>query len=119
MIQHLIQHLNQLLNNKKIKHKASLLILRKHFVNEIENDKKSINNEIFKKYFGYQNPSCLVKNLHKANQVKNEQIVNQVNDSLIDLNDAVYKKLITENENSDKILHFNKQQKGKGVKTFS
>ena len=36
-------------------------------------------------YFMYQSPSFLAKVLHKASQARNEQIVNQVNDALIDL----------------------------------
>ena len=36
-------------------------------------------------YFKYQSPSFLAKDLHKASQARNEQIVNQVNDALIDL----------------------------------
>ena len=31
--------------------------LRENFINKIENDKKNINNEIFRKYFGCMNPS--------------------------------------------------------------
>ena len=30
--------------------------LNQNFVNEIRNDEENINNEIFKEYFGYQNP---------------------------------------------------------------
>ena len=37
-----------------------------------------MNNKIFKDYFGYCNPSTLLKDLFIANQAKNEQIVNQV-----------------------------------------
>ena len=33
----------------------------KHFVKKIENDEKNINNEIFKEYFGYQNPLFFAK----------------------------------------------------------
>ena len=53
-------------------------------------------------YFMYQSPSFLAKVLHKASQARNEQIVNQVNDALIDLWNAVDKKEIAENENPDK-----------------
>ena len=52
---------------------------------------------------------------------KNEQLVNNINDGLIDLMNAINKKEIPENENlnkianiAEKILYFNKQQKGKG-----
>ena len=53
-------------------------------------------------YFMYQSQSFLAKDLHKASQARNEQIVNQVNDALIDLWNAVDKKEIAENENPDK-----------------
>ena len=33
----------------------------KHFVKKIENDEKNVNNEIFKEYFGYQNPLFFAK----------------------------------------------------------
>ena len=43
------------------------------------------------KYFGYQNSSFLVKDLHKANQAKNEEMVNWFNEKLIDLWNAAIK----------------------------
>ena len=39
----------------------------KNFVNEIRGKEKYTNNEIFKDYFGYQNPSFIAKDLLKAN----------------------------------------------------
>ena len=87
--------------------------------------KKNINKEIPREFFEYQNSSFPAKDLYKANQTKNEQTVNQINDALIDLKNDVIRKTISENENSDKaidinknILDFNKQQKGKGLKMF-
>ena len=68
------------------------------FVNEIKNDKKT-DNEIFNEYFGYQNPSFLVKDLIKANQTKNNGIVNQTVDSNNELRNSVIKKRIPKNEN--------------------
>ena len=50
-------------------------------MNKTVNDRKNSNNEIFMEYFGYQNTSFLAKHLHKVNQDKNEQMVNQVNDT--------------------------------------
>ena len=38
---------------------------------KIVNDEKKVNNEIFKEYFGYQNPSFLIKDLHQTNQAEN------------------------------------------------
>ena len=40
----------------------------------------------------------------KVNQVKDEQIVNQVNDALFNLRNNVIRKEIPENENPDKVI---------------
>ena len=84
---------------------------------------KKVNNEIFKQYFWYHNPSFIAKVLFKANQAKNERMVNQVNDAMFDLRYVFNKKTITENENPDKLINlvekkldFNKQQSCKGLK---
>ena len=65
----------------------------------------------------------MIRHLHKASQAKNEQIVNQVNDELIDLRNIFNKKKIPENENPDEVINiaeesfdFNKQQKGQRLK---
>ena len=50
--------------------------MSKIFINEIINEKKDINNEIFAEYFGYQNPSFLAKDLFNVNQGKYEEIIN-------------------------------------------
>ena len=88
-------------------------------MNEIIAGKKDINDEIFCKYFKYQSPSFLAKDLIKANQAKNKQLANNVNDGLIDLRNGIIIKEIPENENPNKIVNivenisnFNKQ-KGK------
>ena len=52
----------------------------------------------------YRNPSFPAKNLYKANQAKNKQTINQVNDGLIDLRNALSKKKNPENENPDKVV---------------
>ena len=95
-------------------------------MNKIENDEENIKNEIFKEYFGHHNPSFLAKYKYKYNQAKNEQIVNQVNDALIDLRNAVNKNSIPENENPDEVIdiveknfNFNKQQRGEGPKILT
>ena len=48
----------------------------------------------------------MTKDLHKANQAKNEQIVNKVNDALIGLQNSFNKNEIPENENPDKVINF-------------
>ena len=54
-------------------------------MNEVIADEKDTNDEIFRKYFKYQNPLFLAKDLIRAQQVKNEQFVNNINDELIHL----------------------------------
>ena len=88
-------------------------------MSEIKADEKYISDQIFWNYFKYQNPSFLAKDLIRGKQAKNEQVVNNINDGLIDLllSNAIIKKEIPENENPNKIvntvekfLDFNKQQ---------
>ena len=95
-------------------------------MNEIIADENDINDEIFWDYLTYQNPSFLAKDLIRAKQDKNEQLVNDINDELIDLRNAIIKKEIPENENTnklvdiiEKILDSNKQQKGKGLEIIT
>ena len=97
--------------------------LKENFVSKIRNDEEKINTEIFKKYFGYQNPSFLAKYLFKANQVRNNQIVSLAICSNNELRNAVIRKEIPENENPKKLIHivekvlkFNNRQKGNGLK---
>ena len=61
-------------------------------MNEFIIDEKDINNEIFLNYFKYQNSLFLVKNLTSKKQDKNETLVNNINDGLIDLRNAVNRK---------------------------
>ena len=98
------------------KHKKSKLKFQQEFMNEI----------IAINYFKYQNPSFLVKDSISAEQNKNEKTVNNVNNGLIDLRNDFKRKEITENENPkkvvdivEKIIDFNKQQKGKRIKILT
>ena len=75
--------------------------LCKEFINEIETDEKCINKEIFWKYFKYQLPLFLLKDLFK---VKNYKLVNHIIDALIDLRNAIIIEAIPENENPNKIV---------------
>ena len=63
----------------------SLLKSRKEFLNEIVNEEKMINGEIFRNYFNYQNPSFLAKDLFKADQSKNDEIKYMIINELIKL----------------------------------
>ena len=55
-------------------------------------DEKDIIDEIFSNYFKDQNPSFLAKDLIRVKQAKNEPLVNNFNDELIDLRNAINKK---------------------------
>ena len=103
--------------------KTSSLKLRENFLNGIKNEEKNINEHIFKEYFGYESPSFLVKDLHESHQNKNDMVVKYLNESLIDLRNNTSTIEIPENENPkkvvcivEKILDFNKQQKGEGLR---
>ena len=61
-------------------------------MNEIIADEKHINNEIFLHYFKYQNLPFLVKDLIRAKQNKNEKLVNNINNGLIDLRNNINRK---------------------------
>lgn len=63
-------------------------------MNKMIADKKDINRKIFWNYFDYQSPSFLAKYLLKAKQANNQQSVNHINDSLIDLRNVANKKNI-------------------------
>ena len=86
------------------KHKNSKLKLQQKIMNEIIDDKKDTNNDIFWKYFQYQNPSFLAKDLIKANHAKNEQLVTNIDDGFVDLRNVINRKEIPEIENPDKII---------------
>ena len=66
--------------------------LQQEFMNEIIANEKDINDEIFWNSFKYQNPSFLTKDLIRAAQAKNEQLLNNVNNGLIDLRNAILEK---------------------------
>ena len=66
-------------------------------MNEIIADEKNINDEIFYNYFKYQNPWFLAKDLIRAKQPKNDQLVNNINDEFIDLRNTIIMKEIPEN----------------------
>ena len=73
-------------------------------MHEIIAKEKDVNYEIFWNYFKYQNPLLLEKDLIRATETKNEQLVNNVNDGLIDLRSIIIRKEIPENKNPNKIV---------------
>ena len=100
------------------KHRKSSLKLREEFFNEVVDEEKYINEEIFRNYFKYQTPSSLVKDLFKAEGNKNEKNRYLIINKLIKLIEDINIKQIPENEYPkevvnivEKIFNFNEQQK--------
>ena len=79
--------------------------MRKEFLNEIKHKEKKINEQIFREYFNYQSSLFLVKDLHEANQTKNDIIVKYLNESLIDLRNSINSKKISKNQNPKKVVN--------------
>ena len=70
-------------------------------------------------FFNYHYSSFLVKYLYEDNQNKNDEIVKNIIESLINLRNYINSKEISENKNPkkifnivEKILDFNTQQNG-------
>ena len=53
-------------------------------------------------FFNYHYPSFLVKDLYEDNQNKNNKIVKNINESLINLRNSINSKEIPEKENTKK-----------------
>ena len=66
--------------------------------------RKNVNIEVFIKYFAYQNHLVLARDLCKANQAENEEIVKEPNDALIYWND-LNKKKVSRYENPDNVIN--------------
>ena len=62
-------------------------------------------NEILWNYFKSQNPLLLAKDLIRANQDKNGQVVSNINNGVIGLRNDINGNKIPENENWSKIVH--------------
>ena len=67
--------------------------------NEIKNEEKNINEQIFNDFFNYHYPSFLVKDLYEENKNKNDKTVKNINESFINLRNSIKSKEIPENEN--------------------
>ena len=105
----------------KTKCKISPLKLHENFFKEIKNEEKNINEQMFNEFFSCHSPSFLVKDLYEDNREKNDKIVKNINELFSNLENFINSKEIAENEDPtkivnivEKILDFNKQQKGKG-----
>ena len=64
--------------------------------------RKNLNNEVFIKYFAYQNHLVLARDLY--NQAENKEIVKEPNDALIYWND-LDKKKVQRYENPDNVVN--------------
>ena len=73
------------------------------FLNKIKNDGRNIK-QIFNEFFNYQNPSFLVKDLYEDIQNKNDKVVKNINESLINIINSINLKEVPENENLKKIV---------------
>ena len=97
--------------------------MREEFLNKIKNEEKSINEQIFRDYFIYQTPSYLRKVLYNSDEIKDDEIIKNINNRLIELRNSINSKEIPENENPkkvvnivEKIIGFNKKAKIKNSK---
>ena len=110
----------------KTKRKISSLKLCEEFLNEIKYEGKTINEKIFRDYFLFQSRSYLTKVLYDSGKIKNDKIVKNINNGLIELRNSINSKEMPENENPkkvvnivEKIINFNEKQKGKGLKILT
>ena len=88
----------------KNKRKILRLKSRDKYLNEIKNEEKNINNQIFKENFNCPDSTFLKKELSEDNQIKNIKTVKHLNKSLIDLRSSDDSKKNSENENPNKII---------------
>ena len=67
--------------------------MQQEYINEIRADEKDISDdEIFRNYFRYHNPLFFAKDVRRAKQAKNEQLVNNINGGFIELRNTIIKK---------------------------
>ena len=97
------------LSKPKFECKKSPLELGEEFIDEIKNDEKNINEQLFKEYFFiilhhfqqnnffYHTPLFLSKELYNSNQIINDEIVKHINDILIKFKKNINRKKIPEN----------------------
>ena len=62
-------------------------------MNEIIANENNMIEEIFGNYFKYQNPSFLAKNLIRSTKAKNEKLVINLKDGLINIRNVIIKKI--------------------------
>ena len=70
--------------------------MREKFLNEIKNEEKNINEEILHEFFNNRYSLFLVKGFYEDNQNKNEKLVKNINESLINLRNSINSEKIHE-----------------------
>ena len=88
-----------------------------------------INRELFKKYFNFQTPTAMLKNLCNLNdRNKNNKLVNIIKSGLSDFKNEIENMTEKEKETEkpykivdivENILEFNRQQQGRGLKILT
>ena len=66
------------------------------FLNKIKNKEKNVNGQIFRYYFLYQAPSYLSKVFHDSDEIKNDKIIKNSNNWLIELRNSINSEQIPE-----------------------
>ena len=66
--------------------------------------KKNINEQIFNEFFNYHYPSFLVKDLYEDNENKNDKVLKNIKESLINLRNSNNSKTNSETENQKQIV---------------
>ena len=99
-------------------------------MNELIIKKETVTNrELFKKYFNFQTPTAMLKNLCNLNdRNKNNKLVNIIKSGLSDFKNEIENMTEKEKETEkpykivdivENILEFNRQQQGRGLKILT
>ena len=89
----------------KTESKISSLKLCEEFLNEIKNEEKNVNEQIFRDNSLFQSRSYLTKVLYDSDEIKNDKIIKNINNGLIELRNSINSKEIPENENPKKVVN--------------
>ena len=72
---------------------------------KLKRKKKIINEQIFNEFFNYHYPSFLVKDLYEDNENKNDKVLKNIKESLINLRNSNNSKKNPETENQKQIVN--------------
>ena len=70
-------------------------------IEQITDEEKDINDDLFNKYFKFQSPSDMLMLLNKTNDTEKNNLVNLINSGLKDLKEEIKKMSEAEIENED------------------